>query len=462
MEYLLAASPYPIIKVRKDATVVYANGAASHLLKIWGINKGEKLPLNIVVFVKKAILEKGVRDIEVKEKGYSLTFKYPEDGYVYIYGLDLAFLKLKEKKTLTQEKYKEILSGSMQLLSSAYFKNRIDQTAEMVTSTIKVESCNIFKIYHKSADFPAAPLQPSCTATDVQRVFDVISIKELGSFGPTCISDECAGGISVFLRSQGKTCLAITLKKSRPVEFTPEEVRFLRYVLALILKVKEWKDIGTKLQDRALFLGRLLQKVPDPAYFKDVSQTFQSQNELFTSKTLSKREREEKSIHELEEMIPTELKTIYKVKNKRLPRGIGGFPLIMPDICMFRESEETLKMALEVQKILWTVVNNSPAVVFLWRNEDNWPADFVTENVIQFGYTTEDFTSGEILYGDIIHRENIDSVREEREHQIKNGSETFEAEYRISTKDGALCWVDERTFIQRNEAGKVTYFQGSY
>jgi hypothetical protein len=98
MEHLFSASPYPIIKVRKDAVVVYANEAASHLLKIWGINKGEKLPSNIIVFVKKAILEKGVRDIEVKEKGYSLTFKPLEGGYVYIYGLDLASPKLKEKK----------------------------------------------------------------------------------------------------------------------------------------------------------------------------------------------------------------------------------------------------------------------------------------------------------------------------------------------------------------------------
>ena len=460
MEHLLAASPYPIFKVRKDATIVYANEAASHLLKIWGINKGEKLPSNIIVFVKKAILEKGACDIEIKEKGYSLTFKSSESRYVYIYGLDLVSLKLKEKKTLPQEKYKEILSGSRQSLSSADFKKLIDQTAEMVASTIKVESCSIFKIYHKSADFPAAPLQHSGTATDVQRVFDVISIKELGSFGQTCTSGECTGGISAFLRSQGKTCLAITLQKSRYVEFTPEEVRFLRYVLSLILKVKECKDIGTKLQDRTLFLGRLLQKVPDPAYFKDVSQTFQSQNELFTAKTPSKREREEKSIHELEEMIPTELKAIYKVKNKELPGKVGGFPLIMPDICMFRESEETLKMALEVQKVLWTVVNNSPAVVFLWRNEDNWPADFVTENVFQLGYTAEDFTSNEILYGNIIHREDIDRVQEEREHQIKKGSETFESEYRIYTKDGTLCWVDERTFIQRNKAGKVTHFQG--
>ena len=93
--------------------------------------------------------------------------------------------------------------------------------------------------------------------------------------------------------------------------------------------------------------------------------------------------------------------------------------MIMPDICMFRESEETLKMALEVQKVLWTVINNSPAVVFLWRNEDKWPADFVTENVSQLGYSAEDFTSGKILYGDIIHREDIDRVRAELEYQTK-------------------------------------------
>lgn len=134
--------------------------------------------------------------------------------------------------------------------------------------------------------------------------------------------------------------------------------------------------------------------------------------------------------------------------------------MIMPDICMFRESEETLRMALEVQKVLWTVINNSPAIVFLWRNEDNWPADFVTENVIQFGYTAEDFTSGEILYADIIHWEDIDRVRAELEHQIKIGDETFRSEYRIYTKHGELRWVEERTFIQRNKTGIAIYFQG--
>jgi PAS domain S-box-containing protein len=133
---------------------------------------------------------------------------------------------------------------------------------------------------------------------------------------------------------------------------------------------------------------------------------------------------------------------------------------ILPGICVFRDNEEALKIALEVQKLLWTVINNSPAVVFLWRNEKNWPAEFVSENVSLFGYTVEDFTSGKVLYGEIIHREDIGRVRAERDHFVKTGYGEFRTEYRIFTKEEKLRWVNERTFIQRNKAGEATYFQG--
>ena len=52
-----------------------------------------------------------------------------------------------------------------------------------------------------------------------------------------------------------------------------------------------------------------------------------------------------------------------------------------------------LLSVLEMQEIIRTVVNNSPAVVFLWKNEEKWPSEFVSENVVQFGYTVEDFIS---------------------------------------------------------------------
>ena len=124
------------------------------------------------------------------------------------------------------------------------------------------------------------------------------------------------------------------------------------------------------------------------------------------------------------------------------------------------ESEEALKIALEVQKVLWTVINNSPAIVFLWRNEDKWPADFVSENISQLGYDVEDFTSGRILYGGIVHQEDIKNVTEQLARCVEDKGDGFKMEYRIFTKEGELRWVDERTFIQRDEEGRAVYFQG--
>ena len=119
-----------------------------------------------------------------------------------------------------------------------------------------------------------------------------------------------------------------------------------------------------------------------------------------------------------------------------------------------------LLSVLKMQEIIRTVVNNSPAVVFLWRKEDKWPSEFVSENVVQFGYTVEDFISGNILYGDIIHPDDLKKIEDTLEQRIRRGEVDFNAEYRIFTKAGDLRWVNERTFIQRNEDGEVTHLQG--
>ncbi len=115
---------------------------------------------------------------------------------------------------------------------------------------------------------------------------------------------------------------------------------------------------------------------------------------------------------------------------------------------------------LKMQETIRTVVNNSPAVVFLWRNEEKWPAEFVSENVVKFGYTVEDFISGNFLYGDIIHPEDRNRVKEELKTRIRRGEVDFNTGYRIFTKAGDVRWVNERAFIQRNREGEITHIQG--
>lgn len=123
-------------------------------------------------------------------------------------------------------------------------------------------------------------------------------------------------------------------------------------------------------------------------------------------------------------------------------------------------SQKTLRERLRSERKLEEIYKNSPVVAFLWTAEKDWPVEFVSGNISQFGYTPEDFTSGKLIYGDIICPEDLEMVRNEvTEHEIE-GKIFFSKEYRILTKSGEVRWVLERSFIGRDEVGEPSYYQG--
>ena len=145
---------------------------------------------------------------------------------------------------------------------------------------------------------------------------------------------------------------------------------------------------------------------------------------------------------------------------------------IVQDITKQKESEIALKTALDRQaelldrkQALETIVNHSPVIAFLWKagSDDEmelWPVEFVSDNITNFGYSVEDFISGEILYGNIIHPDDLLDVQIELSDISREGGTVFVKEYRIRTKSGEERWVEEQTFIQRNDEGIVTHYQG--
>ncbi len=139
---------------------------------------------------------------------------------------------------------------------------------------------------------------------------------------------------------------------------------------------------------------------------------------------------------------------------------VSCFQGIVLDITRRKKVERALRKSLKMQKMLKNIINKSPVVAFLWKNIENWPVDFVSENVTQFGYSVDDFLSGSILYGNIIHREDIQAVIESLARSVREGYDSFDMEYRIFTGDGSIRWVEERTFIQRDRKGEVTHLQG--
>ena len=181
----------------------------------------------------------------------------------------------------------------------AFPQTFMDRTAKMVASALKAEFCRIFRLSHGCIDLPENQL----------------FIQEIGCIGQPEKLNELAGGISVFIRSQGTTSMVVTLYRTGPDEFAPEEVRFLRYILSLVLKVQKCTKVDIKLQDRILFLESLLENAPDPAYFKDVTREIQSHIEFPTEKSRNfLNKKTTGSMHELEEVIPKSLTAIYKRK----------------------------------------------------------------------------------------------------------------------------------------------------
>jgi PAS domain S-box-containing protein len=124
-----------------------------------------------------------------------------------------------------------------------------------------------------------------------------------------------------------------------------------------------------------------------------------------------------------------------------------------------RRNREIIRKENERRKDLEDIVNRSPIVVFLRRNEPGWPVEMVSENVTIFGYSAEYFTSGKIHYADIIHPDDLSRIEDEiRQHTARHDGK-FVRNYRIITKEGQIRWIDDRTTVRHNQIGEITHYQ---
>ncbi|PJA24354.1 MAG: hypothetical protein COX57_08845, partial [Alphaproteobacteria bacterium CG_4_10_14_0_2_um_filter_63_37] len=109
-----------------------------------------------------------------------------------------------------------------------------------------------------------------------------------------------------------------------------------------------------------------------------------------------------------------------------------------------------------------TVVENSPTVLFRWKNEENWPVAYVSSNVQrQFGYNPEDLRSGKIVYGDLIHPDDRTRIEHEVADHLAAGDSRYTQEYRILAADGSVHWLVDHTTISRDEGGNILHIEGA-
>lgn len=106
------------------------------------------------------------------------------------------------------------------------------------------------------------------------------------------------------------------------------------------------------------------------------------------------------------------------------------------------------------------IINSSPAVIFLWKAENGWPVEFVSDNILQFGYEAEEFISGKLKFADIIHPHDLGKVVKLFSKSNMTDYPGFTIDYRIITKSGDVRWVNERTLIRRDDDGNLINYEG--
>jgi len=139
---------------------------------------------------------------------------------------------------------------------------------------------------------------------------------------------------------------------------------------------------------------------------------------------------------------------------------IVGILAIMRDITKRKRAEEALWDASEKRKELETIINNGPAVVFLWRAAEGWPVEYVSNNVQQFGYIPKDFYSGRMLFINMVHPDDRERVTAEVTRYGQEGRNDFVQEYRIVTESGEVRVLDDHTWVRRDANGVITHYQG--
>ena len=118
-----------------------------------------------------------------------------------------------------------------------------------------------------------------------------------------------------------------------------------------------------------------------------------------------------------------------------------------------QRSENALRLAMQV-------VNASPVVCFRWAATDNWPIIFVSDNVKQWGYTPADLLAGTPPYSTLIHPDDLGRISDEVSKKSAAGVPGYEQEYRLLTAENRVIWVVDRTIVQRDEAGKIIFYDG--
>jgi two-component system, cell cycle sensor histidine kinase and response regulator CckA len=126
------------------------------------------------------------------------------------------------------------------------------------------------------------------------------------------------------------------------------------------------------------------------------------------------------------------------------------------DITERKHAEELLSRAEAKYRNL---VESSPAIVYFAHPHPPFSTIYVSQSVIKFGYSTEEWFDRPDMWISLIHEEDRERVLRTTEVAMLQGLDT-DLEYRIIARDGAIRWVHDKGRFVSDEQGNRLGWQG--
>ena len=113
-------------------------------------------------------------------------------------------------------------------------------------------------------------------------------------------------------------------------------------------------------------------------------------------------------------------------------------------LALLERGREAEAGARESHRTLATLISNLPGIVFRCYNDPSWTMEFVSDGCVELtGYTAEDFVSGRVTYGSIIHPDDHEQVWQAVQRGVDE-RRLYRTTYRVVTAQGEPRWLWEQ------------------
>jgi PAS domain S-box-containing protein len=126
-----------------------------------------------------------------------------------------------------------------------------------------------------------------------------------------------------------------------------------------------------------------------------------------------------------------------------------------------KERQQAIDALRENERMISTLMGNLPGAAYRSLIDEKWTLEFISEGCLELtGYEAEVFAgNGEVFFGDLIHPEDREHVRETVTEAVAAGKR-FEMSYRIRTAEGTVKWIWERGQGIPSEDGVIRHSEG--